>query len=296
MNLNNLLRDKNIDPRNVLVLRHTPHEPELNKVLPWFAVERPNIFNAYQQTQGEKLQKVMKAMVGHGYVASFIGHEPAKAVFIGLYSIGDFKPLNFEQYWKIPEHLELKKYGLQGLTEEKSRLRPSIIWFNLTLTDFYSDWKGKLIINWPPPEISWWRRSHLNQISVCAILEDSVLDAKMPEWNETTFEWRDLHILPERWKSALRQWRGIYYIFDRSDGKGYVGSAYGEENLFGRWLDYAARGHGGNSLLRPRDPQNFQFSILQRVSPDIDARDLFKIENSWKKRLHTRSPQGLNDN
>ena len=120
MNLNNLLQNKKIDPRNVLVLRHRPHERELNKVLPWFAAEKPNIFNAYQQTQGEKLQKVMKAMVAHG--------------------------------------------------------------------------------------------------------------------------------------------------------------------------------HGGNSLLRQRDPKNFQFSILQRVSPDMDARDLIQIENSWKKRLHTRSPEGLNDN
>ena len=97
-------------------------------------------------------------------------------------------------------------------------------------------------------------------------------------------------------RRVLTQWRGIYYIFDISDRKGYVGSAYGEENLYGRWLNYTARGHGGNRLLRQRDPQNFQFSILQRVSPDMDARDLIQIENSWKERLHTREPYGLNDN
>jgi hypothetical protein len=265
-------------------------------VLPWFAAEKPHIFNAYQQTQGEKLQKVMKAMTGHGYVASFIGHEPAKALFIGLYSIGDFRPLSFEEYWQIPAYLEMKKFGMQGFTKEESRTRSSILWFNLTLTDFYASWKGKLIINWPPPERSWWRRSHRNEISVSAILEDSALDAEMPEWDETIFEWKELGVLPKRWKSVLSQWRGIYYIFDISDGKGYVGSAYNDENLYGRWLNYAARGHGGNSLLRQRDPQNFRFSILQRVSPDMDARDLIQIENSWKKRLHTRTPNGLNDN
>ncbi len=34
MTLNDLLRGKNIDPEQVLVMRHRPSEPELNKVLP----------------------------------------------------------------------------------------------------------------------------------------------------------------------------------------------------------------------------------------------------------------------
>jgi len=37
MNLNDLLLGKDIDPKHVLVLRHRPHEPELNQVLPWLA-------------------------------------------------------------------------------------------------------------------------------------------------------------------------------------------------------------------------------------------------------------------
>jgi hypothetical protein len=39
MNLNDLLTAKDIAPREVLVFRHRPSEPELNKVLPWFAAE-----------------------------------------------------------------------------------------------------------------------------------------------------------------------------------------------------------------------------------------------------------------
>lgn len=52
MNLNDLLRTKSLDPQHVLVFRHRPMEPELNKVLPWLAAEKPDVFNAYQQTQG----------------------------------------------------------------------------------------------------------------------------------------------------------------------------------------------------------------------------------------------------
>lgn len=82
-----------------------------------------------------------------------------------------------------------------------------------------------------------------------------------------------------------------------------MGSAYSESNsdhpdgnLLGRWLGYAASGHGGNAMLRERDPHNFQFSILQRVSPDMDATDVIQLEKTWKDRLHTRAPRGLNDN
>jgi hypothetical protein len=70
--------------------------------LPRLAAERPEVFNAYQQTQGDKLEKVMETMKAGGYVASFIGHEPGKAVFVGLYSISGSKRLTYEQYWQIP--------------------------------------------------------------------------------------------------------------------------------------------------------------------------------------------------
>ena len=132
--------------------------------------------------------------------------------------------------------------------------------------------------------------------NLVSILEDSALDADMPEWDEIALTWEELRVLPTRWKSALSQWRGIYFIFDNEDGKGYVGSAYGKDNLLGRWLNYAAVGHGGNKLLKQRNPQSFSFSILQRVSPDMEAADVIRLEATWKERLHTRQPYGLNDN
>ena len=86
MNLNDLLKGKGIDPQHVLVLRHRPNEPELNKILPWLAAEKPDVFNAYQQTQGERVERAMQAMKGFGYVASFLGREPGKALFVGLWT------------------------------------------------------------------------------------------------------------------------------------------------------------------------------------------------------------------
>jgi len=295
MNLNDLLRGKGIDPRHVLVLRHRPNEPELNKVLPWLAAEEPGVFNAYQQTQGERVERAMQAMMGTGYVASFIGREPGKALFVGLYSIGKSKPLSREEFWQVPAYVKLKAFGMRGFADE--RASASVLWFDLALTDFYSQWKGKLIVGWPPPERAWWRRAHRNEFSIIAVLEDSALDAALPEWDEIEFTWEALQVLPTRLKFKLAEWSGIYYIFDTSDGKGYVGSACGESNLLGRWLNYAARGDGGNKLLLPpRDPRKFRFTILQRVSPDMNATEVVQLENSWKIRLHTRAPYGLNVN
>jgi hypothetical protein len=291
MNLTSLFTSENIDPQGVLVMRHRPHEPELRKVLPWLAAEKPDVFNAYQQTQGEKVEK---AMLGAKYIASFIGHEPGKALFIGLYLIGQSKPLTREQFWSIPAYIEMKTFGMRGFTDEEERF--SVLWFDLTLQEFYVSWKGKLIIDWPPPERSWWRRAHRNDFPIYAVLEESALEAGMPSWDEIDLGWNELGVLPVRWRAALSQWRGVYYIFDTNDGKGYVGSAYGVSNLLGRWQGYAASGHGGNHLLRERDPKNFRFTILQRVSPDMDADDVIRLEATWKERLHTHAPLGLNGN
>jgi hypothetical protein len=175
--------------------------------------------------------------------------------------------------------------------------RPSCLWFDLVYMDVYATWKGKLIVRWPPPEISWWRWASNNEIPVHAILEESALDTDtaLRKWNEIELSWDELHAMPERWKSRLREWRGVYYIFDSSNGKGYVGAAYGEENMLGRWLGYKASGHGDNARLRERDPKNFQFTILQLVSPTEDAGKVIQLESTWKERLHTRT-HGLNAN
>jgi len=148
MNLNDLLKGNGIEPKRVLVLRHRPHEPELRKVLPWLAAEKPAVFNAYQQAQGEKLERAMEAMNGTGYLASFIGRGAGRALFVGLYSIAGSRPQTYDQFWRVLENVELKALGMNGRTN-KARIG---LWFDLVLTDFYIHWKGKLVVGWPPPK------------------------------------------------------------------------------------------------------------------------------------------------
>jgi len=289
MEFNDLLTKGGIDPKTVLVLRHCPTEREVRKVLPWLAAERHDVYNAYQQVQHINVEN---AMTKADYVASFIGHEAGKALFIGLYHRGQWRPLTHAQYWRVPANIELRTFGMCGFVEGE---RESVLWFHLTPTDFYKEWKGRLVVDWPPPERSWWRWANRNVIPVSTVHAQSILDAEMPRWDELSFTWDELKVLPSKWKAALSQWRGIYFIFDESDGKGYVGSAYGKDNIIGRWLNYAKRGHGGNKELRKRDPAHFRFSILQRVSPDMEPAEIIRLESSWKDRLHTRAC-GMNEN
>jgi len=290
IDFNVLLKSHGIDPAGVMVMRHRPFEPELQKVLPWLAAEKSQVYNAYQQAQG---QKVENALVGAKFLASFIGHEPGRAIFVGLYAVAGNKPMTLEEFWAVPENQYLKSFGMKGFTADDGR--SSLLWFDLRVTEHFTSWKGKLIIGWPGLERSWWRWADRNVFAVEAILQEGLFDARMPEWDRLILSWRDLDALPLRWKAALSQWRGIYYIFDRGACKGYVGSASGPENLLGRWLGYAATGHGGNKLLRECQPESLVFTILERVSPDMSPDEVIRKENTWKDRLHSRSA-GLNLN
>src|SRR5680860_930407 len=97
MELNDLLIKEGIDPKGVIVMRHCPTERELRKVLPWLAAERPETYNGYQKAQRPAVEKAMQKAT---YVASFIGHEAGKALFIALYRRGEYHPLTWEEYWQ----------------------------------------------------------------------------------------------------------------------------------------------------------------------------------------------------
>jgi hypothetical protein len=292
--LNDLLRKNGIDPEQVVVLRHSPKEPRLNRVIGHLAANRPDLFNAYQQTQSVQAEQTMKNPKAR-YIASFIGHEPGNALFVGLYAMGASRPLTREEYWQIPACVELKeKYGMIGFSNEDTRF--TILWFDLILTDLFAEWHGRLVIEWPGLERSWCRWADRNTMPILMIYPESKLELPMPDWKEIVLGWEELTSLPPSWETALKEWRAIYVIRDKSDRKAYVGSAYGKENLLGRWRNYADSGHGDNVLLKKRDPRNFSFHILERLNPDATPEEVQQVEASWKLRLDTYDPEGLNGN
>lgn len=295
MDFKDLLRIQGYDPdakERIVLLRHRPFEPRLARAMPWIIEERPDLFETYQSVPGRPETALRRAE----YVASFVGLSPGKAHFVGLYRIGEARELDHDAFWRIPGNLILRDMGYEGFTTEEAERLGSRFQFDLERLPFYSDWRGRLVIDFPPPERSWFRWMDRGMFPVTAILEESAFAAPPPDWRDIDLTFAELATLPGSWRARLAEWRGIYLIFDESDRRTYVGSAYGRDNILGRWQAYARDGHGGNRDLRGRDPRDFRFSILERLAPDLPPEDVIARENSWKLRLHSRQPFGLNAN
>lgn len=106
------------------------------------------------------------------------------------------------------------------------------------------------------------------------------------------------------WKSALENVKGVYLITDLSNGKRYVGSAYGNTGLWSRWACYIQTGHGYNDELtrlitasgKDYARQNFQFALLEYRPMKTDDVAIIEREQYWKSILLTRGEYGYNQN
>jgi hypothetical protein len=106
----------------------------------------------------------------------------------------------------------------------------------------------------------------------------------------------------EAWHSALSSVNAIYLITDRVTGAQYVGSAYNQNGLWGRWEVYVATGgHGGNKKMmevmqeNPNRCHDLQFSVLQILPKNMTADEIIGVETLWKDKLLTKK-FGWNDN
>lgn len=288
LDFNSLLLQVGVDPAKTVAVRHFPVEDPLKRILPWLVTERPDLWLAYQQIQWASLEK---AMTKADWVASFIGQEPGHATFAGVYRIGDHQVLDLAGYQAFPGNSELEQLGMSGRDTDM----PDCLAFELELLDHWKEWIGHLTVSWPLPYQNWWRWAGRTAFPVKTIERESRFVQAMPDWRDLVLTWAELSTLPASWAATLSQWRGIYFIHDRERHSGYVGSAYGTDNLLGRWHNYARTGHGGNRLLRDSDPAHLRFSILQRTSPDLEVTEVIALEASWKARLHTKE-FGLNLN
>lgn len=264
----------------------------MRAILPWLAEEEPELYNLYQSTHGPRVEASVKRAER---IASFIGHEPRRALLVGLFDQAGAKRVTLRA---CAEHHGFQRLIALGMDRSEEVLDDEVLLFDLRPSQLLSEWKGRLTVEWPGSDRAWyrWADPERNRFPLVAIPSESALVRDMPEWEKLVLSWAQLQVLPASWRERLAQWRGVYLIHDLDDGRNYVGSAGGQDNLLGRWLNYAVSGHAGNALLRGRDPSGFRFSILQRLSPDLPIDQINAVENSWKERLHTRGPHGLNAN
>jgi hypothetical protein len=142
--------------------------------------------------------------------------------------------------------------------------------------------------------------SYLPQFTVIEILPRIYSGESFPGFENVEHDFGTLEAIfrAERadWKAALENTKGIYLIVDKSNGRKYVGSAYGEAGIWSRWAAYIGTGHGWNDelvkLIKVKGPnyarENFKFSVLEvmvRSAPD----DVVLLrEAHWKRVLLTR--------
>lgn len=106
------------------------------------------------------------------------------------------------------------------------------------------------------------------------------------------------------WKAALTNIKGVYLVTDKSNGKKYVGSAYGDSGIWSRWASYVGTGHGRNDeLIKIIKEQgieyartNFRFTLLEYRSMRADDATIIERENYWKEVLLSRGQFGYNKN
>jgi len=144
--------------------------------------------------------------------------------------------------------------------------------------------------------------SVIRDCKVLQILEDTFDDDIFPGYENVSKSWKELQNILNRgtWKTALENQKGIYLITDKSNGKMYVGSAYGDDMIYGRWSTYVKNGHGGNAELRALEfshiKDNFYYSILDIYKSTTPDEIIKKRESWWKETLQTRGKFGYNNN
>ena len=167
----------------------------------------------------------------------------------------------------------------------------------------YRKYFGRLIIKFKNSSQNMirWADTVLDECEVLEILPHVFDHDIFPGYDRVNLSWQELKrvISKEGWKAALENQNGVYLITDSKTGKMYVGAAYGESGIWGRWQSYIETGHGGNVELKNLDPdyirQNFRYSILDIFKSTIDEKLVRERESWWKSVLLTRE-FGFNGN
>lgn len=244
----------------------------------WYRYDRQK-FLAYQARQGRDVFK------NADYIVSCIGEGGKKGTlsrFIGVFKVT----------------------GKQVFNEPIIDLFPGVGYkYTMEEVHGFEDMKERVLIKWTNP-ISWhqWIKNEMEVIEI----QPGLHYKQFTDYSDFILTFSELKEIVNNqypdWKRMLSAVKGVYLINDTSTGKLYVGSAYGEDGIWGRWKNYVlTNGHGHNRLLKKLVATNslhghhFQFSILMLLPRTVTPDEVIKKEKLFKKKLGTNS-FGLNDN
>jgi hypothetical protein len=228
------------------------------------------------------------------FVISFVGKESTKAMFLGIYKVnGKIKAdkANLTEEYKnefLLDDFKLKNFYYYLLEKQTG----------------YEDLEGRVIIDWGEGTRAWVQKEcdkEVIEIKPKGFVDD------FPGYLDFVLSFKKLEQIinnPDAnnvWKNKLSSVYGIYLILDRKTGKQYIGSAYGENGIWGRWEAYIKTGSGKNDLLidlikdNEKYKYNFQFTILQTLPSNLKSDEVINYEILYKEKLGSRA-FGLNKN
>lgn len=167
----------------------------------------------------------------------------------------------------------------------------------------YEKYVGRLIVKFKNKAQTMIRNAEsvIDECYVSQILPDTFDNDLFPGYEKVNISWDEMNRVLEKsnWKTALQNQKGVYLMTDMLNGKMYVGSAYGENMILGRWRAYVKTGHGGNVGLKALTfdyiKKNFKYSILDIYKSTTDDQIIIDRESWWKEVLQSRK-FGYNEN
>jgi hypothetical protein len=270
LTFNRLLQIEGIDTARVRLVRHQDTRRP----------GRPTPYSLWRAEDGrlelyQRIQRRDVFAVGQ-LLASFVATPMNETLFIGLYSVKGSGPVPSGIVDPIGQDDEDTSQYMFYEIEPDSRL---------------SAYAGRLTVSWGDGFRAWVQRADRQDKEIVEIRK-AVADPPFPGFTNFFWDVDDIAAIPLAWQEVLKSVKGVYLLVCKETGLQYVGSAKGDESLWGRFLCYAQTGDGGNVELRRRGKKPYKVSVLEIANSDIGIE---KIEEAWKKKLMSRE-FGLNRN
>lgn len=276
--LTDLIKKTGINPKDIKLIRHAQSDETFKMCMDM------NMVREYTSVQQTKFSK------HHKYWMVFIGaEEGTTAVLDSFYKVNGQKPFTMEDLPK--EYPEPENQHLLSI-------------FDLEKLNCLDYFENRLVIEWGKSR-GWHHNADTSEKEIKVIQKEK----KIPftSYDEVRLMYPKLKEIMDDpnlysdWHTALSNVKGIYLIVDTTNGKQYIGSAYGKNGILQRWTSYANTKDGDDKKLielldkHPERYNDFQFSILKVLPEDIEDNEVIHIETNYKKKLLTKK-FGLNAN
>lgn len=198
-----------------------------------------------------------------------------------------------------------------GCCEKIGENKKSYFQYETKFVESSAPLERRLVVNWPKR----FRNSYPNGktladgLELRTIYEEPNTLGRFPGYSSVRLSLQAIGDLingrqATEWETALKNVPGVYLITDQSNGRLYVGSAYGEEGLWQRWGCYVKTGHGENKKLKEickahgnnYAMDNFVISLLWYGGTAVSDEEVISKENFWKDTLRSRDFENYNAN